>query len=212
MNSSHQETTHFRFSEFLNTDLIIDFNEETNYLIVNVKNFENDENLFFFDIDLSLFVDKKRKECEVNFNTDSNESVSNEFPFLYYEGQLIENELDYFLELQEMNQEDKKDAQSDKNDLFEIKIKLLSLFLNSSYNISIENDSKRNINNSHLTKEERILLCQINKKHFNFRNSYVNFAKKVKMQPIEKKSDTKDNYIIFDLVEEGIIKKIRKRY
>jgi hypothetical protein len=212
MTSSHNETISFKFSQFLNTDTIIDFTHpDTKWLQVSIE--ENGESVEVFNIIFDQFLDHKRKECHVDFRKESDveNRVLDEKVYLFYEAQLIDNELEYFTELQEMNLEDREVIKNSRNDFLEIKRKLAGLFKNTSINERVTPISGVNtLNNLQgLTTEEKIGLSKVGEKHHDIRMSFVGKVQKSSMVPLEKpKGEPKtDVYPLFPLVEEGRLMK-----
>ena len=208
MTSSHNETISFKFSQFLNTDTIIDFNyPETKWLQVSIE--ENGEVSEVFNILFDKFEDHKRKECHVDFRQDDQgiqNKVLDQKVYLFYEAQLIDNELEYFTELQEMNQEDREVIKNSRNDYLEIKRKLAGLFKNTSINerVSPLGDVNTLNNIQGLTTEQKINLSKVGEKHHDIRMSFVGKVQKSAMTPIEKPVEAKkDLYPLFPLIEEG---------
>lgn len=127
--------------------------------------------------------------------------------FLFYEAQLIDNELEYFTELQEMNLEDREVIKNSRNDFLEIKRKLAGLFRSTSINERVTPVSKVNtLNNLQgLTTEEKIGLSKVGDKHHDIRMSFVGKVQKSSMVPreIPKGEPKTDLYPLIPLVEEG---------
>lgn len=208
LTSSHNETISFNFSQFLNTDIIIDFTyPETKWLQVSIQ--ENGVPTEVFNIIFDQFADHKRKECHVDFKKEEVQNkILDDKVYLYYEAQLIDNELEYFTELQDMNMEDREVIKNSRNDFLEIKRKLAGLFKSTSINervTPLEEVSTLN-NIQGLTTEEKIGLSKVGDKHHDIRMSFVGKVQKSSMVPIEKpKGEAKtDMYPLFPLVEEGI--------
>ena len=211
MTSSHNETISFKFSQFLNTDTIIDFNyPETKWLQVSIE--ENGEVSEVFNIIFDKFSDHKRKECHVDFRQEENiieNKVLDEKVYLFYEAQLIDNELEYFTELQEMNIEDREVIKNSRNDFLEIKRKLAGLFKTTSINERVTPiggvSTLNNING--LTTEQKIGLSKIGDKHHDIRMSFVGKVQKSSMIPVQKPKGQpkKDLYPLYPLIEEGFL-------
>ena len=208
--SSHNETISFKFSQFLNTDTIIDFTHpETKWLQVSIE--ENGQSIEVFNIIFDQFQDHKRKECHVDFRKENEveNRVLDEKVFLFYEAQLIDNELEYFTELQEMNLEDREVIKNSRNDFLEIKRKLAGLFRSTSINERVTPVSKVNtLNNLQgLTTEEKIGLSKVGDKHHDIRMSFVGKVQKSSMVPreIPKGEPKTDLYPLIPLVEEGLV-------
>jgi hypothetical protein len=206
--SSHNETISFDFAQFLSTDIILDFQEiDTNWLSILVKDFPDGAEIGSFEVKFDDFVDKKRKEGRVDFgyNSQMDDFEFQSLPFIKYEAQLIDNELDYFIELNNMNEEDREEAKNMRNDYLEIKRKLASLFNTVSINERVMGEKRvENINkNHHLSVQEKILLSKVGNNHHSLKNSYVNFAKKASMTVAREEKVLTDTYNLFPLVEEG---------
>ena len=207
--SSHNETITFEFADFLNTDIIIDFtNQETDWLRVSVK--QDGEIIGFFNILFEQFLDNKRKECHIDFKAEEIMQTAGraDNSYLFYEAQLINNELEYFVELSEMTLEDREEAKNFRNDFLEIKRKLAGLFQVASINerVSPVEDMKTINNAVNLSKKEKLLLSRQGVNHHSLRTSYVGFAKKASMSPVVIPTGEKaitDNYVLFPLVEQG---------
>lgn len=206
--SSHNETISFEFSQFLNTDIIIDFTyPETKWLQVAIQ--EKGQNVEIFNILFDQFLDHKRKECHVDFRKDDQveDQVLGRKVYLYYEAQLIDNELEYFTELQDMNMEDREVIKNSRNDFLEIKRKLAGLFKSTSINERVTpHEEVSTLNNLQgLTTEQKIGLSKVGDKHHDIRMSFVGKVFKSSMVPVEKpKGEPKtDMYPLFPLVEEG---------
>lgn len=172
-----------------------------------VKDFPDGSEIGSFEVKFDDFKDKKRKEGRVDFgyNSQMDDFEYQNLPFIKYEAQLIDNELDYFIELNNMNEEDREEAKNMRNDYLEIKRKLASLFNSVSINERVINDKKtENINrNPNLSVQEKILLSKVGNNHHSLKNSYVNFAKKASMTVVKEEKVLTDSYHLFPLVEEG---------
>lgn len=209
--SSHNEAISFNFAQFLHSDTIIEFTyENTEWLQVSVK----DKGQIFgsFNILFDQFQDNKRKECQVDFEVNLNRSdqqiinVCKE-AYIYYEGQLITNELQYFEELQKINQEDKEEAQDFKSQFEDIKIKLTDLIqgVNRDDRVETRKKSHINFNNQHLSVEDKLKLSKKGTGHATLRASYVISTVKGSMVPMESEGNKfiTDRYIVHPLVEDG---------
>lgn len=199
--SSHREELSLRFEQFLTADVIIDFNDpDTEWLQVMVL--DNGRDVGYFNINFEEFQDYKRKECMVTFQGPSGRT-DNAVIELSYEGQLIDNELQYERELREMNMEDREEAKDFKNDFLEIKRKLASLFPNRSMNERIgEREPLITLNNAdHLNLQEKLLLSRVGPKHHSLKSSYVDFIKRAQMKLIEvEKKNYSDRHPVHPLV------------
>jgi hypothetical protein len=170
---------------------------------------ENGENVEVFNILFDQFLDHKRKECHVDFRQENQvqEPVLQQKVYLYYEAQLIDNELEYFTELQEMNMEDREVIKNSRNDFLEIKRKLAGLFKSTSINerVTPHGDVNTLNNVKGLTTEQKIGLSKVGDKHHDIRMSFVGKVIKSSMMPVEKPKEAPktDMYPLFPLVEEG---------
>lgn len=206
--SSHNETISFEFAQFLNTDMIVDFTHpETKWMQVSIE--ENGEESEIFNIIFDQFLDHKRKECHVDFRKDQDiqNPVLDEKVYLFYEAQLIDNELEYFTELQEMSLEDREVIKNSRNDFLEIKRKLAGLFKSTSINERVRPlEDMRTLNNLQgLDTDEKIGLSRVGEKHHDIRMSFVGKVHKSSMVPVEKPTGEPktDLYPVFPMVEEG---------
>lgn len=207
--SSHNETISFEFAQFLNTDMIVDFSHpDTKWLQVSIV--EEGTSVEVFNILFEQFLDHKRKECHVDFRKaapGADAAAAAQKVYLFYEAQLIDNELEYFAELQEMNVEDREVIKNSRNDFLEIKRKLAGLFKSTSINERVAplQDVSTLNNLAGLTTEQKVGLSKVGDRHHDIRMSFVGKVQKSSMVPVEKpKGPPKtDLYPLFPLVEEG---------
>ena len=188
--------------------MIVDFtHQETKWLQVSI--IENGQQSEVFNIIFDQFLDHKRKECHVDFRqeNDVEARAPEQQVYLYYEAQLIDNELEYFTELQEMNLEDREVIKNSRNDFLEIKRKLAGLFKSTSINERVaplkELDTLNNLQG--VSTERKINLSKVGEKHHNIRMSFVGKVLKSSMVPMEqpKSAARTDMYPVFPLIEEG---------
>ena len=171
---------------------------------------DNGKVVGLFNIVFKEFEDRKRKECFVDFKEEEEISpnVQPNEAYLYYEAQLIENEMEYFQELQDMLTEDRGEALNFRNDFLEIKRKLAGLFRATSINERVTASKQVNtLNNAdNLSVTEKLKLSKVGNKHHSLRTSYVDTVKMSSMIPIEYPSNNKvitDRHVLYPLVEEG---------
>jgi hypothetical protein len=161
-----------------------------------------------FNILFDQFEDYKRKECEVEF---SQNHLSREYNpkdiSVFYEGQLILNELQYFQELRQINQEDLSENKEFLRQFRDIKSKLVGLVKTISINQRAQPQSQEPTlaNMSNLNVEEKLKLTKKGNRHQSLRASFVDNAVKTSMMPINDENDKEitDRYMIHPFVEDG---------
>ena len=210
MISSHNEKISFYFSQFLHSDTIIEFTrEKTDWLQVSVK--DNNKLVGTFNILFDQFLDNKRKECEVEFTSNRLSRVNLPKDInVFYEGQLILNELQYFKELHQINKEDCAEAKDFKLQFLEIKENLIGLVDDIDINQRARAPTREPTlaNMSNLSVTEQLKLTKRGKKHQSLRASFVDNAVKTSMMPVGEKHINKeitDRYMIHPFVEDGKI-------
>lgn len=205
--SSHNEAISFEFSQFLHSDTIIEFTrEKTDWLQVSVK--DHHTLVGTFNILFDQFEDNKRKECEVEFTSNrlSRAHLTKDIS-VFYEGQLILNELQYFQELRQINQEDCAEAKDFRGQFLEIKQKLVNLVadISISQRANPQSQEPTLANMSNLKVEDQLKLTKKGNRHQSLRASFVDNAVKTSMMPVGEEGGKEicDRYSIHPLVVDG---------
>lgn len=203
--SSHNEAISFQFAQFLHSDTIIEFaQDKTDWLQVSVK--DKHRLVGTFNILFDQFEDNKRKECQVEFNSGSEfrEGLPRQMS-VFYEGQLILNELQYFKELSQINQEDSHETDEFIRQFSAIKQKLIGLVRNVHAHQRAKPESAQP-GTDHLSLHQKLQLTKKGDFHHSLRASFVDNAVKTSMIPVDEDLDDKeitDRYCIHPLVHDG---------
>ena len=161
-----------------------------------------------FNILFDQFEDYRRKECEVEFSSNrlSGDAFAKDIS-VFYEGQLILNELQYFKELKQINKEDLTENEEFLSQFIDIKQKLINLVRDVSMDQRAKPRSREpNLANmENLNIQEKLKLTQKGDKHQSLRASFVDNAIKTSMMPVDEDFDKEitDRYIIHPFVNDG---------
>jgi hypothetical protein len=120
---------------------------------------------------------------------------------------LINDELEYFKELKQINQEERSDSKSYVTQFRQIKQKLVNLVdtITVHQRVTQKSEEPSLANMSHLKVQEQLKLTKKGERHQSLRASFVDNAVKTSMMPADEEFEKEitDRYPLHPFVQDG---------